>query len=133
DRSSLTLFGERGLTSFADFRGKSIATTSVGAFGEIALFHTARDYGMVPGQDFDIRYHQGPAPAATTFRTGSAQGIIITPPQSTELAHDGYPAIIDYYRQGLKIIGPASSVTRAFTREYPNTLRAYLRGVLDGI
>src|SRR5207249_325099 len=53
DRSSLTLFGERGLTSFADFRGKSIATTSVGAFGEIALFHTARDYGMVPGQDFD--------------------------------------------------------------------------------
>jgi len=133
DRSSLTLFGERGLSTFADFRGKSIATTAVGAFGDIALHHTAREYGMVPGQDFEIRYHPGPAPASATFRTGGTQGVIITPPQSTELAHAGYPAVVDYYQQGLKIIGPATAVTRTFAREHPNTLRAYFRAILDGI
>jgi NitT/TauT family transport system substrate-binding protein len=133
DRSSLTLFGERGISSFGDFRGKSIATTGVGAFGEIALIHTARAYGMVPGQDFDIRYHPGTAPAATTFRTGGAQGVIITPPQSTELAHAGYPTVVDYYQQGLKIIGPATAVSRSFLRENPNTVRAFLRGVLAGL
>jgi NitT/TauT family transport system substrate-binding protein len=133
DRSSLTLFGERGLSSFGDFRGRSIATTGVGAFGEIALFHTARAYGMVPGQDFDIRYHPATAAAAATFQTGGAQGAIITPPQSTELAHAGYPVIVDYYKQGLKIIGPATAVSRSYLRENPNTVRAFLRGVLAGL
>jgi ABC-type nitrate/sulfonate/bicarbonate transport system substrate-binding protein len=133
DRSSLTLFGERGLTSFPEFRGKSVATTSVGAFGEIALFHTAKQYGMVPTQDFDIRYHPNPAAAATTFRSGAAQGAILTPPQSTELAHDGYPVVMDYYQQGLKIIGPATAVLRSYARDNPNTLRAYFRAILTGM
>jgi ABC-type nitrate/sulfonate/bicarbonate transport system substrate-binding protein len=133
DRSSLTLFGERGITAFTDFRGKGIATTTVGAFGEIALLHSAREYGMVAGQDFEIRYHPGSAPATTTFRAGNAQGIVITPPSSTELARDGYPTIIDYYRQGLKIIGPALAVKREFARDHPNTIRAYMRALLDGM
>ena len=37
DRSTLMLFGQKGLTSFENLRGKSVATTSVGAFGEIAM------------------------------------------------------------------------------------------------
>ncbi|HEX9787779.1 MAG TPA: ABC transporter substrate-binding protein, partial [Candidatus Binatia bacterium] len=37
DRSTLVLFGQKGLTSFDNLRGKSVATTSVGAFGEIAM------------------------------------------------------------------------------------------------
>jgi NitT/TauT family transport system substrate-binding protein len=133
DRSSLTLFGERGLSRFADFRGKTIATTSVGAFGDIALRKSAREYGLVPEQDFEIRYHPSAGAADTTFRTGSAQGVVITPPWSTQLARDGYPVIIDYYNDGLKIIGPALAVKRAFVAEYPNTLKAYMRALLDGM
>jgi ABC-type nitrate/sulfonate/bicarbonate transport system substrate-binding protein len=36
DRSTLILFGQKGLTTFESLRGKAVATTSVGAFGEIA-------------------------------------------------------------------------------------------------
>src|SRR5262245_15987077 len=42
DRNSLILFGQKGITSFEAFRGKSIATTFPGAFGEIAIRMTAR-------------------------------------------------------------------------------------------
>ncbi|HZR97194.1 MAG TPA: ABC transporter substrate-binding protein [Chloroflexota bacterium] len=133
DRSSLTLFGDHGLTSFADFRGKNVATGAIGAFGEIALLHTAREYGLVPHQDFEISYYPSGAATAAAFRSGSAQGAIVTPPSSTELARDGYPVLVDYYRQGLKIIGPALAVTRGFAREHPNTLKAYMRALLDGM
>ena len=37
DRNSLILFGQKGITSFESLRGKSIATTFPGAFGEIAV------------------------------------------------------------------------------------------------
>ena len=70
DRSSLTLIGEKGLASFPDFRGKTIATTAAGAFGEIAVLHTARQYGMVTGQDFAIRYHANSEAIFAAFSAG---------------------------------------------------------------
>jgi len=133
DRSSLILFGEPGLTRFTDFRGKTVATTSVGAFGEIALHQTAKEFGMVPGQDFALRYHPGPPAAVATFSSGQANGIIITPPESTRLAEQGYPVIFDYYERGLRIVGPGMAVMRPYTQTHPNTLKAYLRAYLDGV
>jgi ABC-type nitrate/sulfonate/bicarbonate transport system substrate-binding protein len=49
DRSALVLFGQKGLTTFESLRGKSVATTSVGAFGEVAIRKTAKERGMEVG------------------------------------------------------------------------------------
>src|SRR5262245_46480690 len=46
DRNSLILFGQKSIASFENLRGKSIATTFPGAFGEIAVRMTARKFGM---------------------------------------------------------------------------------------
>jgi ABC-type nitrate/sulfonate/bicarbonate transport system substrate-binding protein len=133
DRSSLLLLGQKGITTFPDLRGKGVATTSVGAFGEIALHQTAKEFGMVPGQDFEIRYHPSPEAASATFTSGATAGIIITPPQSNMLAEQGYPVIFDYYQRGLRITGPGLAVIGPFERENPNTLKAYMRSYLDGV
>jgi ABC-type nitrate/sulfonate/bicarbonate transport system substrate-binding protein len=133
DRNSLLLLGQRGITTFPDLRGKGVATTSVGAFGEIALHETAKEFGMVPGQDFEVRYHPSPDAAAATFTSGATAGVIITPPQSLMLAEQGYPVIFDYYQRGLRITGPGMAVMGPFARENPNTLKAYMRSYLDGV
>ena len=41
DKSSLMLLSQKGITSFEQFRGKTISTTSPGAFGEIVVRMTA--------------------------------------------------------------------------------------------
>ncbi len=133
DRSSLALYGEKGLTAFPDFRGKAIATTSPGAFGEIALHQTAREYGMVPGQDFELRYNSNSETALLAFMAGGTAGAIVSPPQTIRAAEQGYPVIVDYYQRGLKIVGPGVAVTRGFAQSHPNTLKAYLKGYLDGL
>src|SRR5207253_342361 len=79
DRSSLVLYGEKGLATFPDFRGKAIALTSPGAFGEIALHQTAREYGLVPGQDFELRYNTNSETALYTFLSGATAGAIVSP------------------------------------------------------
>jgi NitT/TauT family transport system substrate-binding protein len=133
DRSTLMLFGQKGLTSFEDFRGKSVATTSVGAFGEIAMRKTAKEHGMEIGKDIKLLYHKGPPDALSTFLVGNADGVIITPPQTEMARSKGFPVIIDFYEKGLKIIGPGTGVARAFVKKHPNTLKIFLMGYLDGV
>lgn len=133
DRSTLILFGQKGLTAFENLRGKSVATTSVGAFGEIAMRKTAKEHGMEIGKDIKLLYHKGPPDALSTFLVGNADGVIITPPQTEMARSKGFPVIIDFYEKGLKIIGPGTGVARAFMQKNPNTLKVFLMGYLDGV
>ena len=105
DRSTLVLFGQKGITTFPQFRGRPVATTAVGAFGEIALNQTAREFGMVAGQDFTILYNSGPEAALSAFLSGAADGVIVNPPQTLEAEAQGYPVVIDYFQRGLRING----------------------------
>jgi len=133
DRSTLVLFGQKGLTSFDHLRGKSVATTSVGAFGEIAMRKSAKEHAMEIGKDIKLLYHKGPPDALSTFLLGNADGVIITPPQTDMARSKGFPVIIDFYEKGLKIIGPGTGVARSFMQKNPNTLKIFLMGYLDGI
>ena len=133
DRSTLILFGQKGLTTFERLRGKSVATTSVGAFGEIAMRKTAKERGMEIGKDIKLLYHKGPPEALSTFLFGNADGLIVTPPQREMARSKGFPVIIDYFEKGLKIIGPGTGVARSFVQKNPNTLKIFLMGYLDGV
>ena len=133
DKSSLNLFGQKGITTFDALRGKAISTTSPGAFGEIAVRGTARRMGLEMGKDIKLLYHRTPAEALSTFLLGNAEGLVITPPQTDMAKQKGYPMIIDYFKEGFKIIGPGTSLTREFAQKYPNTIKAYLMAYLDGL
>jgi ABC-type nitrate/sulfonate/bicarbonate transport system substrate-binding protein len=133
DRSTLVLFGQKGLTTFDGLRGKAVATTSVGAFGEIAMRKTAKERGMEIGKDIKLLYHKGPPDALSTFLLGNADGLIVTPPQTEMARGKGFPVIIDFYEKGLKIIGPGTGVARTFAQKNPNTLKIFLMGYLDGV
>ena len=133
DKSTLVLFGQKGITTMDGLRGKAVATTSVGAFGEIAMRKTAKERGMEIGKDIKLLYHKGPPDALQTFVLNNADGLIVTPPQTEMAKGKGYPVIIDFYQRGLKIIGPGTGVARSFMQKNPNTLKIFLMGYLDGI
>ena len=88
---------------------------------------------MEVGKDIKLLYHRSPPEALSTFLVGNADGLVITPPQTELAKQQGYPVIIDYYKEGLKIVGPGTSVTRDFFQKNPNTIKAYLMGYLDGL
>ena len=80
DRSTLVLFGQKGLTTFEGLRGKSVATTSVGAFGEIAMRKSAKERGMEVGKDVKLSVPQEVRrKAISTFLLGNADGLIANP------------------------------------------------------
>ena len=133
DKNSLILFGQKGVTSFEALRGKSIATTFPGAFGEIAVRMTARKHGLEVGKDIKLLYHRSPAEALSTFLVGNADALVISPPQTELAKQQNYPVIIDYYKERLKIVGPGTAVTREYSQKFPKTIKAYLMSYLDGL
>ncbi|HVA24443.1 MAG TPA: ABC transporter substrate-binding protein [Chloroflexota bacterium] len=133
DKSTLTLIGAKGITTFGQLRGKSVATTSPGAFGEIALRLSAKKYGLEIGKDIKLLYHPHSTASLTTFLSGQADAFIGPTPYNTIAENKGYPVIIDYFKEGLRIPGPALSTSRAFYAKNPNAIRAYLMGYLDGL
>jgi len=88
---------------------------------------------MEIGKDIKLLYHRSPPEALSTFLMGNSDGLIITPPQTELAKQQGYPVIIDYFKEGLKIVGPGTAVTREFFQKYPNTIKIYLMAYLDGL
>jgi len=135
DKSNLMLIGQKGITTVEGLKGKGVTTTSPGAFGDVAMRKTAKERGLEIGKDIKLLFHPTPEAALTTFLTQPAEagGMIITPPHNQSALNQGYPLIIDYYKQGLRIIGPGVSLTRDFYTKNPNTVKAYLEAYLDGL
>jgi NitT/TauT family transport system substrate-binding protein len=135
DKSNLMLIGQKGITTVEGLKGKGVTTTSPGAFGDIAMRKTAKEHGLEVGKDIKLLFHPTPEAALNTFLTQPAEagGIIITPPHNRDALNRGYPLIIDYYKEGLRIIGPGVSMTRDFYQKNPNTVKAYLESYLDGL
>src|SRR5438094_748901 len=122
---TMILFGQKGLTTFDNLGGKSVATTSIGAFGEIAMRKSARERGMEIGKDIKLLYHKSPADALSTFLMGNADGLIVTPPQTEMTRGKGFPVIIDYFEKGLKIIGPGTGVRAPLCKRTPTLSRYF--------
>ena len=133
DKSSLMLLSQKGITSFEQFRGKTISTTSPGAFGEIVVRMTARKNGMEVGKDVKLIYHRTPGEALSTFLAGNADGLVIGPPHTDLARQKGATVVVDYYKDGVKIIGPGTAVMREFAQKNPNTIKSYFLGHLDGL
>jgi NitT/TauT family transport system substrate-binding protein len=134
DRSRLAIVAKQGINTFQDLKGKTLAMTSPGAFEDIAIRLTAKQYGIDVDKDFKQLHHPSSTASLPTFLAGNADAIVTSPPYSTTAIEQGHGhVVLDYYQQGLKLPGPAQSTGRAFAAKNPNTVKAYLMGYLDGV
>jgi ABC-type nitrate/sulfonate/bicarbonate transport system substrate-binding protein len=88
---------------------------------------------MEVGKDIRLLFHRSPPEALSTFFLGGAEALVISPPQTELAKQQNYPIIIDYFKEGLKIVGPGTAVMREFAQKYPNTIKAFLMAYLDGL
>jgi NitT/TauT family transport system substrate-binding protein len=133
DRSPNILFGKKGLTSFAELRGKTVALSGPGTTRDIFIRHTLKQQGLEVDKDLRLLYTQGDPAAYAAFTSGNADATLIAPPHSTQLQNEGYPVLIDYPKEGLRVIEPGIAMSRAFVQKNPNTVKAYLEAYLDGV
>ena len=133
DRNNQVLVGKPGLTSFTALKGKSISTTSAGAFGDIAARWSAKKFNMQANKDFKLVYNPQADGALSEFLNGQTDATLIPPPYSDQAKAGGNPVIVDYYSENFRVVGPGTAVSRTFFQKNPNTIKAFLMAYLDGL
>ena len=133
DRNNQVLIGKPGLTTFTALKGKSISTTSAGAFGDIAARWSAKKFNMQANKDFKLVYNPQADGALAEFKQGQTDATLIPPPYSDQAKAGGNPVIVDYYAEDFRVVGPGTAVSRSFFQKNPNTIKAFLMAYYDGL
>jgi NitT/TauT family transport system substrate-binding protein len=133
DRSSLLLVGQKGITTVEQLKGKQVATLQPGTFGDIAMRRTAKQHGLEIDKDTKLVYNPTSAAAVAAFEAKQVDALMVPGSWITTSGLTDYPVIVDYFKDGVKIIGPGMAVQRSFFRKDPNALKAYMEGYLDGV
>ena len=131
DRNSLILFGQKGSRRLRIFAANRLRRPSLAPLGNCY----SDDGKKMAWKSAKISSFSITAALRkpSHFSCGQRRRLIITPPQTELAKQQGFPLIIDYFKEGLKITGPGTAVTREFFQKYPNTIKAYLMAYLDGL
>lgn len=133
DRSTLQIVARPGINTFEDLRGKTVASTTPGAFGELAMRLAATKHNMELGKDVKLVYHPHSTASLASFLSGNTDAIIAPVTYGAQATAKGNKLILDFYQEGLKIVGPALAARRDFYQQNPGTIKAFLMGYLDAL
>ncbi|HLG72281.1 MAG TPA: ABC transporter substrate-binding protein [Chloroflexota bacterium] len=133
DRSTLQLVGQKGITTVEQLKGKQVATLQPGTFGDIAMRRTAKQHNLAIDTDIKLVYNPTSAGAVAAFQANQVAAVMVPSSWILTSGLSDYPVIVDYFKDGVKIIGPGMAVQRSFFKNDPNSLKAYMEGYLDGV
>jgi len=122
----LSVYGARGVRSFAQLRGTTLAAVS-GKFGSsLALRMVLADAGLGPG-DYTLRMVGGTGRRYAALVEGSVSATILTPPQSAAAARAGLPLLASLPERYPNFLFSAMQVNLTYAHAHPETIVAFLR------
>lgn len=131
---SFLLFGQKGLSSIADLRGKRVIACSPGDEMDIQSRQVLKDHGLEPGREVEIVYagllHNIFA-MEDSFRQGKGEGLMATLPQGKRLKAEGYPVLADIGKLYSPRHDRVMVAREGFRRDHAQDLKAFLRGIIQ--
>lgn len=130
---SFLLFGQKGLSSVAELRGKKVIACSPGDEMDIQSRQVLKDHGLEPGREVEIVYggllHNIFA-MEDSFRQGQGAALMATLPQGKRLQADGYPVLADIGKLYPPRHDRVMVAREGFMRDHAQDLKAFLRGII---
>jgi ABC-type nitrate/sulfonate/bicarbonate transport system substrate-binding protein len=128
--SRKALVGGTGLVSLRDLTGKRIGTRDIGAEGDTYFAFQLRKIGM--DSDRDVHWVRGihsVSEAPDALKTGKVDAVVARSEALDNLQQQGFPILCNYPRGiPFRLIAATGQVLR----EYPDIVRAFLRGAIRG-
>jgi len=130
---SFLLFGQKGLSSVTDLRGKKVIACSPGDEMDIQSRQVLKDHGLEPGREVEIVYggllHNIFA-MEDSFRQGQGEGLMATLPQGKRLKSDGYPVLADIGKLYPPRHDRVMVARDRFIRDRAQDLKLFLHGII---
>ena len=117
----------------ASLQGKVIGIMSKGASSEHAVIALLRRYNLQPGKDVKFVYLGGVREVLAAIEHGIAAAGVLSSPTTLAARRMGQKELVNIASLGLPYMHSGVATRRAFAREQPERIKAYLRAYMAAI
>lgn len=117
----------------ADLAGKALAISGPGSSSDFAVRAALEYLGLRPDQDVTLQTIGGASERIAAMQTGAIAGTILAPPEAMTVLAAGGNLLVDFADLDQKYQHIAIITTRAFLREHPEQIEAYLKATAEAV
>jgi NitT/TauT family transport system substrate-binding protein len=127
------IYGQPGINSLEDLRGKTIAASDPGSSSDRALIQVGQKNNMEPGKDFNVVYVGGTKERVQVLEQKVADASIISPPNGFIAGKEGFVKVVDLISDKVPFGYAGLGVNTRWAQEHPDLLQNFLKAYLEGL
>lgn len=127
------IWGEEDIESLSDAEGAAFGVTSAGSSTDVLTRYMLMESGLDPDSDVEIIESGGSAERIAAMDSGQLQANIFAPPENFIAEERGYHLLESLSELVEQFPTHMSVATTEFLDSNPNTVEAFLRGMVKGI
>ena len=127
------LYGQVGIASIADLKGKVVAVTQPAASTDYAARMILSRSGMVPDKDVKILYAGNIPALLTALKSGNAAAGVMSAPTTIQARASGLKPILDITNLNIPFLFVGMLAPRRVVKENGEALTRFLRAYVEAI
>jgi NitT/TauT family transport system substrate-binding protein len=128
-----SLYGRADIKDIPSLHGKVVGIMSKGASSEHAVIALLQRYNMQPGRDVKFIYLGGVREVLAAIDRGIVAAGVLSSPTTLAARRLGQKELVNIASLKLPYIHSGVATRRAFTRQQPEQIKAYLRAYIAAI
>ncbi len=129
----LQLYGQAGIASVADLKGKVVAVTQPASSTDYAARIVLSRAGLVPDKDVKILYAGNMSALLTALKSGNAAAGVMSAPTTLQARASGLKPIVDITNLNIPFLFTGVLAPRKVVRENSEALTRFLRAYIEAI
>lgn len=114
-------------------KGKTLGVVRFGSVSDIGLRHALKNNNLDPTRDVQLLQIGGIGEMLAAMKAGAIHGGLFPPPLSLDAKRLGFRELMDPDRVDLRFSQSHLSVRQAYIKEHPETLRRFMKALVEGI
>jgi NitT/TauT family transport system substrate-binding protein len=128
-----SLVTTKGITKWADLKGKKIGISRFGSGTDTAIRLVCKKFGLDDAKDVVILQGGTQPSRLQALYAGSLDATLVSPPLDLTAKKQGLNILVNIAELGIPYPQLIIETTDRFNREHPQTVKNFLRGFLEGV
>jgi NitT/TauT family transport system substrate-binding protein len=128
-----SLVTAKGITKWADLKGKKIGISRFGSGTDTAIRLVCKKFGLDPTKDLVIIQGGTQPSRLQALIAGSLDATLVTPPLDLKAKQQGLTIIVNIAELAIPYPQLVIETTDRFARENPREVKNFLKGFLEGV
>lgn len=127
------IFALPGIAKPADLKGKKFAVNRYGSADDFGGRFALKRWGLEPDRDVAMLQLGGQPARYSALQAKAVDATLLQPPLTITARKSGYVELASLADLGLDYLGTCLLTTRSYSRSQPDTVRRFVKAVVEGI